>query len=107
MASFEVGLPNIGVLPEVPKPSVPVGTRNAPTPPFRAPNVSGSVTANTTARSAAPPLLIHCLAPASDQPPSTRRARVRSIHVSLPASGSDRAKHIDLRPATRSGRYAS
>ena len=73
-------------------------------PPRRPRAASGSVTAKTMASSAWAPLLIHCLVPVSDQPPSTGTARVCIIQLSLPASGSDMAKHIDVVPAASPGR---
>jgi hypothetical protein len=48
-------------------------------------------------------LVIQILLPDTDQPDPSRTARVCIMRASEPASGSDIPKHIDVRPAIRSG----
>ena len=91
--------PNMGMTPPISNPGDQVGTTNALIPPFRSCAATRSVTAKTMARSACAPLLIHCLVPFTIQPPSVGSAAACIIQPSLPASGSDMAKHMDVVPA--------
>jgi hypothetical protein len=80
----------------VEKPGVPAGTRKPRTP-------SSSVRAQTTARSAMPPLVIHILVPLSTQSPPSRRALVRIPAGLEPKSGSVRPKQPITSPAAMAG----
>ena len=80
-----------------PNPGVAVGTTNPRTP--------SSVCAHTTATSATEPLVIHILVPLRIQSVPSRRARVRMLAGSLPASGSVRPKQPTASPAAMAGSH--
>ena len=81
----------------VEKPGMPRSTRK--------PRIPSSVWAQTTARSAIEPLVIHILVPERTQSPPERRARVRIAAGSLPASGSVSPKQPMALPAAISGSH--
>src|SRR4051794_8933007 len=66
---------------------------------------SGSVWAKTSATFAWLPIEIHIFEPESDQPPSTRFARVFWLAASEPVSGSVRPKQPSHSPEQSFGRY--
>ena len=89
------------------KPGEAIGTRNALMPPRLAAARAGSVTAKTTIQSANVMFDVHILRPEMRQPSPSATARVVIMVASDPAPGSERPKHIDRRPETRSGRARS
>ncbi len=69
----------------------------------RADRVSGSVRAKSSTVPPKAALVIHCLAPTTCQPPSTRSARVTIAPASDPAPGSVRAKQPIRSPRASAG----
>ena len=61
---------------------------------------------DTTPEMSVPALVMNCLAPSITQSPLSRRARVRTLPASEPASGSVSPNAPSLRPAVSSGSHS-